>query len=225
MTFPESTRERIIKDIFGIQQGTIYVKGLLDATDVHEFDYKLSLLEEKWNGIEFSLFPTKDPCFYDWLVKNEADVMKNSMIAGVRQDAGLGCPPSQYTTNRNESMNRVAQEYANFSRSTWVQLANNMYALIMNERKEAEKAIYGMGDGMGEYRFKPNYKHLEIESSQWFKITLDQRKKAANKVFRERCVSYESPLNNRAHQESFRPQIFDCQYNMTNQELPLYLLT
>ena len=61
MVFPESTRERIIHDIFGMQQGTIYVKGLLDAADVHEFDYKLSRLEEKWNGIEQSLYPNKDP--------------------------------------------------------------------------------------------------------------------------------------------------------------------
>ena len=39
-------------DIFAIQQGTMYVKSLLDVADVHKFDYKLSILEEKWNGIE-----------------------------------------------------------------------------------------------------------------------------------------------------------------------------
>lgn len=139
MAFPESTRERIVKDIFGMRQGTIYVKGLLDADDVHEFDYKLSLLEEKWNDIEQSLYPNRDPCFYNWLVKNESAVMKASMIAGVRQRAGLGCPPVQYTTNRNESMNKIAQEYADYSHSTWVQLANNMYELIMNEQKEVER--------------------------------------------------------------------------------------
>ena len=36
-------------DIFAIQQGTMYVKSLLDVADVHKFDYKLSILEEKWN--------------------------------------------------------------------------------------------------------------------------------------------------------------------------------
>ena len=45
--------------------------------------------------------------------KNEADIM----IAGVRRDAELSCPPVQYITNRNESMNRIAQEYANYSHS------------------------------------------------------------------------------------------------------------
>ena len=115
------------------------MKGLLDAVEGCEFDYKLSLLEDKWNDIEQSLHPHRDPCFYNWLVKNETVVMKTSMIAGVHQDAGLGCPPVQYTTNRNECMNKIAQEYANYSRSTWVQLADNMYELIMNQQKEVKK--------------------------------------------------------------------------------------
>jgi len=46
MAIPESNREVIVKDIFGVQQGTVYMKGLLDAVDVHEFDSKLSLLGE-----------------------------------------------------------------------------------------------------------------------------------------------------------------------------------
>ena len=204
MGFPESTRNRIIKDIFGMQQGTMYVKGLLDAVDGSEFDYKLSLLEEKWSDIEHSLHPHRDPCFYNWLVKNETAVMKTSMIAGVRQDAGLGCPPVQYMTNRNECMNKVAQEYANYSRSTWVQLSNNMYELIMNQQKEVEKAIYGMG----EYKFRPSYRHLEIENSRWFRMTPDQRKKAAAKVFRENSIIYESPIEQPCSSGRLQPTNF-----------------
>ena len=37
-------KERVVKEIFGMQQGTMYVKGLLDAVNVCEFDYKPSLL-------------------------------------------------------------------------------------------------------------------------------------------------------------------------------------
>ena len=46
---------------------------------------------------------------------------------------------------------------------------------------------------MDEYKFKPNYRHLEVESSQWFRMTPDQREKAAIKVFRESSISCESP--------------------------------
>ena len=74
----------------------------------------------------------------------------------------------------------------------------------MNEQKEVEKAIYGMG----EYRFRPNYKHLEFESSQWFRMTPDQRKKAAKKVFREGCISYKSPVEQCCSSRRLQPANF-----------------
>ena len=81
--------------------------------------------------------------------------MKESMISSVCQAAGLGCPPTIYTTNRNESMNKVAKSHADHQRSTWVQLTNNMFDLVNDQLLEVEKAVYGMG----EYRFKSQYKH------------------------------------------------------------------
>ena len=57
----------------------------MQSVNVCEFDYKVSRLEDKWNDMH----PLRDPCFYNWLVKNEAAVMKSSMIAGVCQDAVL----------------------------------------------------------------------------------------------------------------------------------------
>ena len=38
MLIPQSSREMVIKDIFGTQQSTVYTKGLLDATDTFNFD-------------------------------------------------------------------------------------------------------------------------------------------------------------------------------------------
>ena len=88
------------------------------------------------------------PSFYDWLIRNEAEVMKKSMIASVRQEAGLGNPPAQYTTNKNESINRITQQYCRTdgSYATWIQLSNRLYDLIIDRHKEIEKAIYGMGE-------------------------------------------------------------------------------
>ena len=99
LLLPESTREVIVRDIFGTQQGTVYIKGLLDATDRSEFDQHLLSLKEKWDELEYSINPHKDPQFYHWLLKNEAEDMKSSMIASVRESAGLGSPPVAYTTN------------------------------------------------------------------------------------------------------------------------------
>ena len=54
----------------------------------------------------------------------------------------------------------------------------NMFELINDQLQGIEKAVHGMG----EYRFKSQYKHLEVESSRWFMMS-QQRQKHLNKVF------------------------------------------
>ena len=144
LLLPESVREEIVRDIFGFQQGTVYVKGVLDASDEEDFSQRLVSLKEKWDTFEYSIHPHQQPQFYSWLLKNEANDMKVSMISSVRESAGLGSPPAIYTTNRNESMNNVAKAHVNYCQSNWVELVSNMYDLIENQSKEIEKAVYGM---------------------------------------------------------------------------------
>ena len=119
---PENVREGMVKDLFGFQQGSIYIQGVLDATSSADFDERLLNVQIKWNEIESSIHPHKDPQVYNWIVKYEAEIMKSSMIACVRVSAGLGSPPVPYTTNRTESMNRVAKAHANHSQSSWIEL-------------------------------------------------------------------------------------------------------
>ena len=112
-----------------------------------------------------SVHPNNPPEFHNWLLRNEAHIMKESMISSVCEAAGLGCPPTtyMYTTNRNVSMNKVAKSHADHQRATWVQL-KNMFDLVNDQLQEIEKAVHGTG----EYRFKSQYKHLELDSSKWF---------------------------------------------------------
>ena len=114
--------------------------------------------------------------------------MKASMIASVRESAGLGSPPVPYTTNRNESMNNVAKAYTDYHQSNWVQLADNMFELVNTQSKEVEKAVFAMG----EYRFKPAYKSLDVESSKWFMMSSDQRQKHLKKVWSMQSTSFEA---------------------------------
>lgn len=188
LLLPESTREVIVRDIFGTQQGTVYIKGLLDAADHSEFGQHLLSLKEKWDELEYSVNPHKDPQFYHWLLKNEVEDMKSSMIASVRESAGLGSPPVAYTTNRNESMNNVAKAYADYRQSNWVELADNMFDLVNTQFKEVEKAVFCMG----EYRFKAAYKSLEVENSKWFLMSSDQRQKHLRRVWGMQSTSFEA---------------------------------
>ena len=65
--------------------GTMYVKGILDAVNPTDFDLHLSALQEKYDGLEQSVHPQKYPQVYEWIVKNQATTMKESMIAAVRE--------------------------------------------------------------------------------------------------------------------------------------------
>ena len=162
-------------------------KGYFDATDPADFDRRLGCLKSKWDSIELSVHLHQNPKFHQWLVKNEAETMKSSMISSVRESAGLGCPPLKYTTNRNESLNNVAKAQANYSRSSWVQLNDNMYQVISDQYKEVERAVYKMD----EYQFKENYRHLEIDTTRWFRMTLEQRIEHLQKVFKMSNIAFE----------------------------------
>ena len=186
LLLPESVRKEIVRDIFGSQQGTVYVKGVLDASD-EDFSQRLLSLKEKWDAFEYSIHPYQQPKFYSWLLKNEATDMKVSMISSVRESAGLGSPPAIYTTNRNESMNNVAKTHVNYCQSNWVELVSNMYDLIENQSKEVEKAVYGMG----EYQFKAAYKSLEVDSSKWFMMSSEQRQEHLRKVLLMQNTQFE----------------------------------
>ena len=89
-----------------------------------EFEQHLDTLRSKWDRLELSVHLNNPPQFHNCLLRNEAHIMKESMIALVCKAAGLGCPPATYTTNRNGSMNKVAKSHADRQRSTWVQSTN-----------------------------------------------------------------------------------------------------
>ena len=92
----------------------MYVKGILDAENTTDFDLHLSSLREKWSALEQSIHPQKDSQVYEWILKNEAATMKESMIASVQESAGLGSPPIKYSTNRNECMNNVSKSHTDY---------------------------------------------------------------------------------------------------------------
>ena len=112
------------------------------------------------------------------------------MLSSVRMKAGLGSPPMPYTANRNESMNKVVKVSTDYQKLSWVQLIDKMFNLINSQIKEIEKPVIGMG----EYRFKPSYRCLELSRGKWFTMSSHQQEKHLNKVFQKSCVPTESSL-------------------------------
>ena len=78
-------------------------------------------------------------------------------------------------------------------RCSWTEFNNNMYDLVTLQSKEVEKAVYGMG----EYKFRSQYKFLCIDSTQWFFKTSEQREKHLKTVF-DVCASHSSAIHHGA---------------------------
>lgn len=66
--------ECIRKEILHTQQGSVYVKGILDSEDVDDFYRRFLLLKNKWDDLKFSVHPQSEPDFHTWVLQNESSV-------------------------------------------------------------------------------------------------------------------------------------------------------
>ena len=60
-SIPQQDKEQ---DIFGLQSGKEYLKGLVDLATPEEFDKQLAVVKIKWDTQEYSIHPQLEPCFY-----------------------------------------------------------------------------------------------------------------------------------------------------------------
>ena len=80
-----------------------------------------------------------------------------SVIEPVRERAGLGKPPSHFTTNANESINNVVKQALQYEERNWDKFCDEMFNLVKIQYQELEKAIVRTG----EYRFQAKFAYLE----------------------------------------------------------------
>ena len=158
----------IIQDILGsFIRGK---RGLVDSADAVEFHALLQSLKEKWES--------GAPGFFDWFVTYKAQSLVSSMIQPLRESAGLGSPPGPFYTNDIESVNRVIKRKTNYKTSEWPEFCKLAQQLVKEQESDIEKAVIGIG----EYRFKDEYKHLEIPLRKWGSMSATQREKHLKKI-------------------------------------------
>ena len=102
---PSPTANQFLNDIFGSNVGGCRLDGLVDVSSVEDFDEKLRNLEDTWNSRERPFSGESGPRFYNHFQKYQAEVVRNHMRKDLREIAGLGSPPSTFTTNPSESIN------------------------------------------------------------------------------------------------------------------------
>ena len=191
-------------DIFGKQDDKEVVYGLLDAIDAQEFDEKLSALKCKWDQLETvhcqkSYLTTS---FHSWFTKYHAPYMRESMISSVRACVGLkGKPTPWYTTNNNVCINKVFKNDVTAKLSI-PQCIEKIEEFLKSQSCQVELAI----TGEGLYRFRENYKDLEVSKEEWLKKSKDDKKRHVTKVLG--CpvtpltnIQNDAPIDNSQHEE------------------------
>ena len=95
MGFPNDIVCEILADVFGNREGPTFSEGLVDCNSEDEFNSKLDMLEERWEGFEAlrSKVPDVHIDFFTWFKRYHAEEIKSTMLRPIRIAAGLGDPP------------------------------------------------------------------------------------------------------------------------------------
>ena len=131
-----------------------FFTGLIDADDTPDFMSKLEKVKPAWNVV--------CPTFYQWFSDTQAEFFCSFMIHSARSKANLGNPPPLYTTNNNESINKLLKEKVSYKQQEWPVFNQKMFELVNDQQEEFSKAVCGCG----EYTFTDDYKFVQVSQEQ-----------------------------------------------------------
>ena len=134
----------ILDDIFGKKVGSVHTEGLVDANDAIELDDKVSRVIEIWRA---NALPSSADLeqFLAWFLTHKVPVIRDSMLCCIREECGLGSPPSPFTTNASETANSILKNGVQHKRSDMVTFLGKLRSLILEQDREVERAIIGRG--------------------------------------------------------------------------------
>ena len=204
MCVPERESKEIMNSIFGYQiEDTLYL-GLIDSSDANDFQVKLEKLKSNWDKLCSG--------FYEWFVVNEAGLFCSSLIRSVRTTAGLGLPPTLYTTNNNESINRLLKEKVHYKKQEWPSFNSKMQQLVAEQQQEYSKAVCCCG----EYELHSDYKHLEASQSDWTRMTPELRKAKVEKLLKQSAKDSNSVTCSKDHSFHSVPTALSIDWTKAN---------
>ena len=109
--------------------------------------------------------------FTEWFQKYKSDIIPDTMIKSVRESAGMGSQPEQFTTNASESINAVMKVKVDYKRNQLPVFIAKMQELVSEQQTEVKKAVLNQG----KYQLKRQYQHLGTSHSKWYKMSKRQR--------------------------------------------------
>ena len=124
----------ITNDIFGCNLDGVREGGLVDCKSEEEFHSALNEVNKRWPTLH-----NNAKHFLSYFVKGPADVIKDSMRADIRSMCGLGFPPTTYSQNASECLNRYVKENAKGSEdvtSPLVEVVKNISSVVKRQFDE-----------------------------------------------------------------------------------------
>ena len=162
-------------DIFGWRDSDgEYHEGLVDCDNISCFDSSLLSLKSKWDQLEQDDFHDRvyhKAGFYDWFTRYKADDFRHCTLRSLREDIGLGSPPSAFRTNDSESINALLKESLGYKKHQWGVFNEKVKKVVKQQQQDMSKAIIGHG----QYQICPQYSFLSVSGDKWFWMSEEQR--------------------------------------------------
>ena len=174
---PQSVVKEFLSDIFGMQTGSHFEAGLVDAESELPFMTALTKLKYRWNNLEKSCISSgTEPQFHAWFCKFKADDIIRCVLPDVRSRAGTD-PCKLFTTNSSEAINHIIKQEVQW-RENKPTLIEHLKTITVHNQAKLEKAI----TGQGEWRFCSEYTYLQVSESVWFSSMKSEAKDKHLKV-------------------------------------------
>ena len=94
----------------GVRQqiGSQQVQGLIDSESDDEFEKEYDI-SQNWKRMD-SEEGGPMHVFVTWFHRHKYSVIKKTMVKSICQNAGLGDPPTWFTTNASENINSLVKD-------------------------------------------------------------------------------------------------------------------
>ena len=158
----EKVRNVILADIFGKKCGSHYEEGLTDSSAEKMYDRVFNALVKKWEKLDVAENVLQK--FVSWFKVNKESVIKKCMLKPVREKAGLGKPPTAFTTNASESINALIKKKVDYKRNELPVFLKELKEAIDEQDNEISRALIGRG----KYTVRSELKRFQKTETQWF---------------------------------------------------------
>ena len=176
-------RTEIMNDIFGKEIGKEIEGGLVHCTSAEQFDVCLKSASLKWTKLH-----ENGNKFVEYFINSKAEVIRECARSDVQSMCGLGYPPTEYTQNANECMNRVIKADQGPTCSKQQTALLPYIEKIRSEVKRQHDEQFLAVLGIGQYRLVEAFSFLQVQENNFYRMN-DSQKRATKREFFSVSVS------------------------------------